>query len=117
VSAAFGGMPIGSLFRTEGDAAEGLEVSKKVEAGLMYKVKMEALALCKEEMRAFAECTSDKTFSIPWECRSQQDAINACLQVHTQGPRLRELKREYIRGELARAGKLPVDGVEVGGSK
>ena len=109
-----GRMPIGSLFRTEGDEAEGLEVSKKVEAGLMYKVKMEALALCREEMGAFAACTSNKTFSIPWECRAHQDAINACLQVHTQGPRLRELKREYIREELRRAGKLPVDGVEVG---
>ena len=72
-------------------------VSKRAESGLRYMMVEEARRRCASMFEAYASCTSTTFFlAVPWSCRGDLDALNACLHRYTTDTVLDEYKRRWI---------------------
>ncbi|KAL6785506.1 CMC1 [Auxenochlorella protothecoides x Auxenochlorella symbiontica] len=71
-----------------------LDVPKKTEEALFYRLKSKGFNQCKEVGEAYAACCKDRTISIAWACRSEMAALNTCMAQHTQ--HLEVLKQRWV---------------------
>ena len=71
-----------------------MEVPKRVEEALFFKLKERAFKECGDLSRAYAQCCSGRVISLAWSCREESKALSSCMSTVTC--RLDELKREWV---------------------
>ncbi|KAJ2904519.1 hypothetical protein MKZ38_007851 [Zalerion maritima] len=57
---------------------------------------------CAEEIKAFAACARSRTFSIPFACRAQNQAMNACMLRHATPSEQDAAREEWFSKRLER---------------
>ncbi|KAL4433997.1 hypothetical protein ABPG75_000438 [Micractinium tetrahymenae] len=77
-------------------AAEGgtVEVPKRVEEALFYRLKQHGFKECRAYSDAYAECITGRVLSVAWKCRKEMKALSDCMSAHTS--QLEELKARYV---------------------
>ncbi|KAI7843687.1 hypothetical protein COHA_002587 [Chlorella ohadii] len=71
-----------------------VDMPKKVEEALFYRLKQHGFKQCQSYGEAYAECCHGRVFSIVWACRKEMKALSDCMSSHTG--RLEELKARYV---------------------
>lgn len=71
-----------------------LEVPKRVEEALFYRLKQKAFEECANYSKAYADCCRGKVISMAWSCRKEMRELSDCMKQHTS--RLEDLKERYL---------------------
>ena len=69
---------------------------KNLKTALLFRLKQRAMSSCSAYAAAMAACARDRTVSTVWACRSELNALNACLGQHTNDGVLGELERRWV---------------------
>lgn len=75
--------------------SDPIEVPKRVEEALFYRLKQRAFDDCADHAKAYAECCRGRVVSLVWSCRDESKVLSACMTTVTS--RLDDLKREWVR--------------------
>ncbi|KAI3434718.1 hypothetical protein D9Q98_002779 [Chlorella vulgaris] len=71
-----------------------VEMPKKVEEALFYRLKQKGFKECSTTADAYAQCCSGRVLSVVWACRKELRALSDCMSTHTS--RLEDLKQRYL---------------------
>lgn len=75
---------------------EELQVSRRVEEALFFKLKAKAFKTCKASADAYAQCCQGRSVSMVWACRKELNTMSACLGEHTNKEVMSTLKKRWV---------------------
>ncbi|KNC52725.1 uncharacterized protein AMSG_08605 [Thecamonas trahens ATCC 50062] len=77
-----------------------IEVTRKAEEGIVYKMRQDARSECHELIGAFAECAKGRMVSFLWACQTQKKAMNRCLKEFINEAELAKRKQAFVEDQL-----------------
>ncbi|WVQ85280.1 hypothetical protein IAT38_007445 [Cryptococcus sp. DSM 104549] len=71
-------------------------LSRREEQEIQETAKKQALKACDNFVKGFADCATGRTFSLPFKCRGELNAMQGCMRDFASVERMDALKLEYI---------------------
>ncbi|KAI0126599.1 hypothetical protein BJ170DRAFT_412708 [Xylariales sp. AK1849] len=80
-----------------------LPLSASQEAQVREVFNARVRGLCADEIKAFADCARNRTFSIPFACRTLSHNMNSCMLSHATQAEHDRAREEWFAGRMERA--------------
>ncbi|KAG0148295.1 hypothetical protein CROQUDRAFT_669960 [Cronartium quercuum f. sp. fusiforme G11] len=72
-------------------------LSRREEDEIQKRAKLNSLKACDELVSAFATCSSTRTFSVIWACRTQWKELQDCIKSQITQDKLDIERLEFIK--------------------
>jgi len=72
-------------------------LSRREEETLLKDLKKKALKNCDDYVKDFAACSTGRTISVTWKCRTQWRAMQDCMRVEMSEEKTDQVKLDYLR--------------------
>ncbi|KAI1079065.1 cytochrome c oxidase biogenesis protein Cmc1 like-domain-containing protein [Whalleya microplaca] len=80
-----------------------LPLSASQEAQVREVFNARVRKLCADEIKAFADCARNRTFTIPFACRTLSRQMNGCMMAHATAAEHDRAREEWFAQRLVRA--------------
>ncbi|KAH9825304.1 hypothetical protein DFH28DRAFT_943421 [Melampsora americana] len=72
-------------------------LSRREEDEFQKQSKLIALKSCDQLVSEFANCSTNRTFSVVWSCRSQWKSLQSCLKSEMSEEKLDQARLKFIQ--------------------
>ena len=86
------------LLNSRGNTGPVPILRSRAETRVIRELKEIALKGCDDLVGELARCAQGKVFSVVWKCRSQKQAVDACMRRFAEDQGLQnEMRRRYVK--------------------